>query len=155
MLRAVALPWNTLPLALIERHGLDLFLHERGGEKEAQFHFGGADAVLPLRHEGRWLVARWGCGRGESRSLPVGGWTKLATVESGWWAGAGAEVVEVPAALGLDNGVWYAVRQGVRGLYVRDEAGVPRVYVICEPASHYYAIMTRSAWMPVLIGERI
>jgi hypothetical protein len=29
------------------------------------------------------------------------------------------------------------------------------VYVICEPASHYYAIMTRSAWMPVLVGERI
>jgi hypothetical protein len=30
------------------------------------------------------------------------------------------------------------------------------VYVVCEPASHYYQIMTRrSRWMPVLIGERI
>jgi hypothetical protein len=31
----------------------------------------------------------------------------------------------------------------------------PTVYVLCEPASHYYEIMTRSKWAPVLIGERI
>ena len=26
--------------------------------------------------------------------------------------------------------------------------------MICEPASYYYRVMTRSHWMPVLIGER-
>jgi hypothetical protein len=31
---------------------------------------------------------------------------------------------------------------------------VARAYVVCEPASHY-AVMTRSAWMPALFGERI
>ena len=36
-----------------------------------------------------------------------------------------------------------------------DERGAARAYLICEPASHYYNVMTRSAWMPVLIGERI
>jgi len=40
-------------------------------------------------------------------------------------------------------------------LVVPDQNGGERVYVICEPASHYYGVMTRSAWMPVLIGERI
>jgi hypothetical protein len=30
------------------------------------------------------------------------------------------------------------------------------VYVVCEPAGHYYQAMTRgSRWVPVLIGERI
>ena len=50
------------------RHGItsDEFSHERGGEKEAQFHFGG-EALLPVRHEGRLSIVRWGCGRGESR----------------------------------------------------------------------------------------
>jgi hypothetical protein len=43
----------------------------------------------------------------------------------------------------------------VRGVLVADERGGPRVYVVSEPASHYYAVMTRSAWMLVLIGERI
>jgi hypothetical protein len=28
------------------------------------------------------------------------------------------------------------------------------VYTICEPASYYYRVMTRSSWMPLLIGER-
>jgi hypothetical protein len=66
-----------------------------------------------------------------------------------------AEAVDVPAALAFDGGVWYAVRQGVRGVLGPDEGGEALVYVVCEPASHYYAVMTRSAWMPVLIGERI
>ena len=40
-------------------------------------------------------------------------------------------------------------------MLVSDEGGAARVYLVCEPASHYYAVMTRSEWMPVLIGERI
>jgi hypothetical protein len=33
---------------------------------------------------------------------------------------------------------------------------MPRAYVVCEPASHYYRSMTRgSAWMTVLIDEPI
>jgi hypothetical protein len=87
--------------------------------------------------------------------LPACGWTKLVTVASGWWSAVGAEEVEIPASLGLDGGIWFAIREGIRGLLVRDEHGVPRVYILCEPASHYYCIMTKSAWMPVLIGERI
>jgi hypothetical protein len=38
---------------------------------------------------------------------------------------------------------------------VPDEQGIAVAYVICEPASHYYQIMTRSDRMPVLIDERI
>jgi hypothetical protein len=45
--------------------------------------------------------------------------------------------------------------QGVRGLLVRDEKGEPVVYVLCEPATRYYRVMTRSERMPVLIGEHI
>jgi hypothetical protein len=63
--------------------------------------------------------------------------------------------VDIPATFGLDGGVWSRIRQGVRGLLVRDERGEPVVYVLCEPASRYYWVMTRSDRMPVLIGERI
>ena len=85
----------------------------------------------------------------------MGGWIKLATVKSGRWSACGAEPVGVPAALGYDGGVWYAIRQGVCGVPVPDRCGPRRVYLVCEPASHYYRVMTRSDWMPVLIGERI
>jgi hypothetical protein len=57
--------------------------------------------------------------------------------------------------LALDQGVWYRVRQGIRGLLVPDERGIAVAYMICEPATHYYRIMTRNGRMPVLIQERI
>jgi hypothetical protein len=155
MLTGIALPFGDVPLPLQERHGLGRRVHDRGGEKELRFLFRSRTPCLPVWHEGRLLVVRWGCGRGESRRLPVGGWTKLTTVEAGYWSGCGGEPVDVPASLALDNGVWYAVRQGLRAVLVRDEQEEPRVYVIVEPASHYYQVMTRSGWMPVLIGERI
>jgi hypothetical protein len=72
--------------------------------------------------------------------------------ECGWFV----EPVVNSATMGLDKGVWYRIRQGIRGLVVPDERGFPRVYVICEPSTHYYQIMTRgSRWIPALIDERI
>jgi hypothetical protein len=53
----------------------------------------------------------------------------------------------------LEPGVWYQVRQGIRGLWARDERDVPRVFLLCEPSSHYYKVMTRGDWMPCLLGE--
>jgi hypothetical protein len=66
-----------------------------------------------------------------------------------------AEPVVIPATRGLDLGVWFAIEKGVRGLAVRDEQGRAVVFPVCEPASHYYAVLMRSDWMPVLVGERI
>jgi hypothetical protein len=63
--------------------------------------------------------------------------------------------VVIPATMGMDRGVWFAIREGVRGVAVRDEKGRNVAYVLVEPASHYYQVMTRSLWMPVLVGERI
>ena len=64
-------------------------------------------------------------------------------------------MIDIFASLGLDNGVWYAIRQGMRGLVVADESGQERIYVVCEPASHYYGVMTLGWHWLVLTGERI
>jgi hypothetical protein len=45
--------------------------------------------------------------------------------------------------------------RGVRGPLMRDEKGEPAVCVLCDPATHYYRVMTRSERMPVFIGEHI
>ena len=39
---------------------------------------------------------------------------------------------------------------GLGGLLVADEAGWLRVYPVVEPASRWYAVMTKSEWMPYL-----
>jgi hypothetical protein len=155
MFSGVALALSELPLELIAQHGLERRVHDRGGEREVQFLFREAERLLPVWHDGRLEVVRWGNRRGESRRLPLTGWTWRATVEAGGWIGRDVCPVVIPATLGLDKGVWYRIRQGVHGLLAPDEHGLARAYVICEPASHYYQIMTRSAWMPMLLDERI
>ena len=61
----------------------------------------------------------------------------------------------MPATYSFAGGVWTRVRQGVRGLLVRDRDGTPAVYVICRPSTRYYQIMTRCDFQPGLIGEVI
>jgi hypothetical protein len=155
MFGGIALAWSALPLELIRQHRLDRRAYERGGEREVQFLYRHRPRWLPVWHEGQLRLVLWGNRRGESRRLPCTGWTWQATVEAGTWADWGAVPVDVPATMGLENGVWYRITQGLRGLLVEDEQGRALVYLICEPASHYYEVMTRSRWMPVLIGQRI
>ena len=47
------------------------------------------------------------------------------------------------------------VKEGLRGLVVPDRGGRPVVFVLCEQATRYYRVMTRSEWMPALVGEVI
>jgi hypothetical protein len=100
-------------------------------------------------------VARWDNRRGQSRCLPRTCWTWLETVRAGGWGRVEAEEVEVPATAIYDGGVWVNVRRGVRGLLVPDERRLAVVYLVCEPATHYYRNMTGCRRMQVLIGERI
>jgi hypothetical protein len=155
MFGGVAVALSDLPEELIERHGLRGRVHDRGGEPEVRFLSRERVRVLPVWLDGQLQLVRWGNRRGESRRLPCTAWTWLETLEAGGWAELGPQEVEIPAAMGLDRGVWYQIREGVKGLAVRDEQGEAVVYVLVEPASRYYQIMTRSRWMPVLIGERI
>jgi hypothetical protein len=155
MCAGIALAWNELPKELIARHGLWLRLHERGGEPEVRFVFHERDPLLPIWRDGQLEIVRWGNARGQSRFLPRTGWTWQETIDSGGWQNCDAAVVDIPATLGLEKGVWYRIRQGIRGLVVPDERGRSVCYMICEPASHYYQVMTRSNRMPVLIDERI
>ena len=87
--------------------------------------------------------------------MPRTGWTWLSTIDEGGWQNSRAIPVDIPVTLALERGIWYRVRQGVRGLLVPDERGIAVAYMICEPSSHYYQVMTRSDRMPVLIQERI
>src|SRR5947209_13434288 len=111
----IALAWSELPTELIGRHGLERRVHERGGELEVQFLYRDRRARLPVWRDGRLQIVRWGNARGESRYLPRTGWTWRETVESGGWRGFEPVPVDIPASLGLDRGVWYRVRQGMRG----------------------------------------
>lgn len=88
------------------------------------------------------------------RKLPPTAWTRRATVEAGKWAGVEPEPVEVPAAYALMNRVWFKVKRGLRGLVVQTTAGEPVVYLLCEPATRDYQVMTRADWMVASLTKR-
>ena len=122
MLTGLALPLSELPLDLIALHGLARLIHERGGEREVQFLFA-AERLLPVRHDGQLIIARWGTRRGECRRLPLSGWTWRTSVEAGAWTESGAERVVIPARLALDRGIWVVVREGIRDCWSRTNTG--------------------------------
>jgi hypothetical protein len=155
MCNGIALAASELPIELIARHGLERRVHERGGEREVRFLYRDRRPRLPIWREGQLQIVRWGNGWRQSRVLPRTGWTWQATIEEGYWRGLNPMAVDIPATLGLDRGVWFRIRQGIRGLLVPDEHGAAVVYMICEPASHYYQVLTRSNRMPLLIEEKI
>jgi len=64
------------------------------------------------------------------------------------------EPVVIPAKLGLEKGTWFPILVGIRGLLVEDEEGRPVVYMVCEPSTHYFRIMTGCDRMPVLVDQR-
>jgi hypothetical protein len=143
-------------MELIGRHGLERRRHLRGERLEYRFLFRDRRPCLPVWRDGRLQIARWGNGRGQSRVLPRTGWTWLDTIRQGGWAGSGAIPVDIPANFGLERcGVWFLIETGIKGLLVPDERGWAVCYMICEPASHYYKIMTGSDRMPLLIDQRI
>jgi hypothetical protein len=155
MFSGVALAACGVPDDLVDRHGLARRVYDRGGEKEYQFLLRDGDRALPVWLDGRLQIAQWGTRRGQSDRLPLTAWTWLATFEAGGWRELGAEPVVIPATMGLDRGVWFHVTEGVRGVVARDERGEPVVYVLVEPSTHYYQVMTRSPWMAALVGELI
>ena len=152
MCTAVALPASELPDTVVEQ--MAARVHTRGGVRELRFYWRAVPALLPVWLNGRLQVVRWG-NRDRAGRLPPTGWTWRQSVEEGRWAALAPEAVEIPAAYGLMNGVWYKVKQGARGLAVRTPTGEPVVYLVCEPATRYYRVMTRAEWMPVLVGEVI
>jgi hypothetical protein len=148
----VALAYSELPRDLIAAHSLSKRVHCRGGEDEVRFLYRAPERVLPVWYGGQLRIVRWGSRTGQT--LPATGWTWRASVEGGLWADWAGESVIIPATLGYEGGVWFKIRVGIQGVLVEDEKG-PVVYIVVEPASHYYRIMTKSKRMAVLVGERI
>src|SRR4051812_14729788 len=114
----IALAWSELPTELIAGHGLESRVHERGGEPEVRFYYRERKPRLPVWRDGRLQVVRWGTGGGQSGSLPAKGGARKTTIEEGYGGNLEAVFVETPASLGFDRGVWFRIRQGIRGILV-------------------------------------
>jgi hypothetical protein len=145
-----------MPTELAGRKELSRRLYSRGNKPEYRFLYRHLNPRLPIWRDGQFQIVRWGNSRRQSRTLPRTGWTWQATLNDGGWLRTEAVHVDIPASYGLERrGVWFLIEVGIRGILVPDEHGIAVCYMICEPASHYYRIMTGATRMPVLIDQRI
>jgi hypothetical protein len=127
----------------------------REGRPEMYFFLSDPERVLPVYLDGRTRVIQWGVRRGQDHRLPQTPWVVLADLESGHLASLEPEAVVIRATRAIDNGIWYEVVSGVRGVLVHHAQGMTVVYPLLEPASHYYRAMTGSESMPSLVRQRI
>lgn len=139
---------------LFYRYELEQRIVERGGQQELHFMYPDPVVQLPVIHDGQTVIYEWGNRSGKGK-LPRTGWCRLDSVEAGKWRWLNPQPVEIPANFGLEKGVWFHIEQGIRGVLVHDEQSQPRVYMLTQDASHYYATMTRHERMPVLIEQEI
>lgn len=151
----IALPIDALPEELVQQHQHRLVLREPGASRELRFLFRDPQAELPAWHGNRLAIYPWGNRDNAASRLPRTGWCRLESLEAGNWRHLRPEPVDIPAFLGLEKGVWFQIVEGIRGILVEDEQGRPHVYMLTQPASHYYQIMTRHDRMPVLLGQQI
>jgi hypothetical protein len=152
----ITLSWRSLPQALIDQYALldRIIVRSDDAEREIRFLYRDARPLLPAWSGNELSIFSWGSPRYKSK-LPRTRAISQEELETGVWRQVHTEPVDIPANFGWDKGVWYRIREGIRGLLVRDESGNPIVYMLTEPASHYYQVMTRNNRMPVLCGERI
>jgi hypothetical protein len=156
MCSGIAISGPDLPVSLIEQHALQNreVVRQEGAEREFRFLYRDPYPLLPAWRGEQLCIFTWG-NRSRRSRLPRTGCVRLEDLEAGYWNPLHPEEVDIPASFGLDKGVWFQVREGIRGVLVLDEQDHPNVYMVTEPASHYYQVMTRHDRMPVFIGSRI
>ena len=152
MCTGIALAMSEIPIKIIEQYKLENRVFKRGGESEIRFFFSDSARYIPILHDGQFRIVPWGSTRHESRHLPVGGWITLSALKNCGFEGIKIPT-EIPATMGFEKGVWFRIRQGIKGVVVRNERRQDVVYMLCEKSSHYFQVMTRSPRMPLLIDE--
>ena len=140
---------------LFEQYELASRITMRGEQHELHFMYTDPIVQLPVMHDGQVVIYEWGNRGNKESKLPRTGWCKIESLEAGKWRYLHPEPVEIPADFGLEKGVWFPITQGMRGVVVEDELRRPHVYMLTQPASHYYATMTKHERMPVLIDQEI
>jgi hypothetical protein len=157
MCAGLAIERRKIPDALIEKHQLAdrIVARTPGAEPEVQFLFRARKALLPVKMGGELAIVEWG-NRDDKRSrLPKTGWCRIESLERGSWQHLRPAQVDIIASYGLEKGVWFPIAEGMLGVRVFEEQGVPHVYMLTQPASPDYQAMTHHDREPVFIERSL
>ncbi len=156
MCQGVSIDWREFLDWHIERYRLawrSLTRMEQA-EREYLFLYKQHPRELPVWCDGELIIAEWGA-KNRATRLPSSGWCPQEVLESGVWGEWRPLLGEIPAMYAYDGNVWFQVPKGIRAVVLCDQKNGKHVYVLTQPSTHYYEVMTRQDRMPVFIGEQI
>ncbi len=150
----VSLLRSEIPELLIAQQNLQNRITRRSDRAvdEVRFLWHVRCALLPVWYQNELSLFEWG-NKNRKNRLPCGAHLMQEELQNGCWKNC--QRVEVPANFGLANHVWFHVVGGFQGVLLYDHRGNAHVYLLTQPASHYYEVMTRSKRMPLFIGPGI
>lgn len=156
MCTAITIAWRDVPAKLIQKHHLEERMIQRSetAEKEILFMQRHRRPLLPIFYQGELHILPWG-NRQRNIHVPLAWSCEVATLESGTWSMYGPEPAEILANFGLERGTWFQIKEGIKGLIIHDQQEQPYVYMLLQPSSHYYQVMTGYNKEPVFLGEQI
>ena len=109
------------------------------------------DSLLPVFLNGQNQLVKWGSK--ENLKIPRTGFCKIESFDAGKWLWLHPLPVTIIASSALVNGVWFQVKQGIRGLFLTSERGTEHCYMLTQPSTHYFRTMTGAERMPVLLNQ--
>lgn len=157
MCAGLAVERRNIPDALVEKYKLGdrVVTRKEGIEPEVHFLFRAPKAILPVWYGNELTIMEWGNRDNKLSRLPKTGWARIESLQAGKWDYLHPQEVDIVASYGLEKGVWFQVAEGMKGILVQDEKGLPHVYMLTKPATHYYQVMTRHDREPLFIGRDI
>ncbi len=123
----------------------------KSSNEEIQIHFSRETPLLPVLLHGKNTLIPWG--NRNTPNLPHTGFCKIESLEAGKWAWLQPLPINIIASSALVNGVWFQVKQAIRGLMIIDSHGIQYGYMLTQPATHYFQTMTGAERMPVLVNQ--
>jgi len=118
---------------------------------EIRMNVNNPQAVLPIEHNGENQLIEWG--NKKHPKLPRTGFCKKESLDAGKWKWLNPKPIKILAAFGRTNGVWYQVREGIQGILIYDDLNTPHCFMVTQPATHYFKVMTGNERMPALINQ--
>ncbi|MBD3360390.1 hypothetical protein GF366_01155 [Candidatus Peregrinibacteria bacterium] len=118
---------------------------------EIRVSFNSKSPLLPVHYRGKNIFLPWG-NKGRF-FVPKTYHCRLKSLKAGKWRYFNPEPVIIIVSFGLINGVWFQVRQGMKGIFIKDKPGHKFCYIITRPSTHYFRVMTGSRRMPVLLNQ--
>jgi len=102
--------------------------------------------ILPIKKNNNITLFEWG-NRDKKINLPLTGWAKNESLESGKWNYLNPKKIQILANKGYEKGIWFNIENNIEGILVKKN-DIEKVYMITKESNSNYFKKTKHNRMP-------